>query len=159
MGMCDNMSKEQKKAPKICGDCGKESNSLTRNKCSMCYSRWWRVENPERAKERDRIHHEKRYKEDPERYKTKGKKRYDETMNRLNAIKSSMPCMDCQQFFPPECMDFDHRDGAEKVDCVSLLLNRSWDVVLAEINKCDLVCSNCHRIRTKRRRDQKLWLQ
>jgi hypothetical protein len=45
-------------------------------------------------------------------------------------------------------MDFDHRE--DKVEIVSRLLwaNAAKEKILAEIAKCDLVCSNCHRIRT-----------
>lgn len=47
----------------------------------------------------------------------------------------------------------DHVRG-DKVGNVSWLMNRSQgrDKVLAEIAKCDLVCANCHRIRTFERR-------
>lgn len=66
----------------------------------------------------------------------------------LNALKSG-PCADCGQTFPPVCMDFDHL-GDDKTQIVSRLVyaNASKATVLAEIAKCDLVCSNCHRIRT-----------
>ena len=61
-----------------------------------------------------------------------------------------VPCMDCDGSFPPACMDFDHRDPASKVDGVTRMVNAnlSLDRILAEIAKCDLVCANCHRIRT-----------
>ena len=68
---------------------------------------------------------------------------------RVDVLKDR-PCHDCGQTFPPECMDFDHRDGTTKADNVSRLLH-SWPALLAEIAKCDLVCANCHRIRTRRR--------
>lgn len=44
----------------------------------------------------------------------------------------------------PECLTFHHRDPLEKEfrlsDCGSVPFNE----VLAEIDKCDLVCANCH---------------
>ena len=58
------------------------------------------------------------------------------------------PCMDCGGTFPPECMDFDHVRG-EKVCGVGLLVEDTTGKLDAEIAKCDLVCANCHRIRTK----------
>lgn len=50
-------------------------------------------------------------------------------------------------------MDFDHRPGKDKVQKVSTMFAAGWnlDVILAEISKCDLVCANCHRIRTRDR--------
>lgn len=59
------------------------------------------------------------------------------------------PCTDCGGRFPSYCMDFDHVRGI-KVASVSAMLNRSAsrERILAEIAKCELVCANCHRIRT-----------
>lgn len=64
------------------------------------------------------------------------------------------PCLDCGLAFDPICMDFDHRDGETKHKGVSEMVKLpgfSIEQVLAEIEKCDLVCSNCHRIRTRNR--------
>lgn len=68
----------------------------------------------------------------------------------LDELKNK-PCMDCGGTFPPECMDFDHREGEVKLLRIGSQLRRKWESVLAEIAKCDLVCANCHRIRTKNR--------
>ena len=45
--------------------------------------------------------------------------------------------------------DFDHRDPSYKSAGLSVLIrdNSNWDVIKQELDKCDLVCSNCHRIR------------
>jgi hypothetical protein len=63
------------------------------------------------------------------------------------------PCTDCGRSFPPEAMDFDHVRGT-KIAGISQLVrgSHSLEAVLAEIAKCELVCANCHRIRTARRR-------
>jgi hypothetical protein len=58
--------------------------------------------------------------------------------------------MDCGQTFPPECMDFDHVRG-KKCAAVGTLRGHKLSFLAAEIAKCDLVCSNCHRIRTRQR--------
>lgn len=66
----------------------------------------------------------------------------------LNEIKA-VPCMDCGQSYPPYVMDLDHRDPSQKIDGVSKMVKRgSWQAFLDEIDKCDVVCSNCHRERT-----------
>jgi hypothetical protein len=67
----------------------------------------------------------------------------------------SVPCMDCGILHSPYIMDFDHRDGAEKLFNVSSGFKRAKHIVLAEIAKCDIVCSNCHRYRTYERRGAK----
>lgn len=71
----------------------------------------------------------------------------------MNDIKSKRPCSDCGNFYPPICMDWDHVgeknfDISRKVNTAS-----SRDRILKEISLCELVCANCHRIRTQDRRD------
>ncbi len=64
------------------------------------------------------------------------------------------PCTDCKGSFDPVCMDFDHLPGFEKFQEVSVMACGTYSrkTILAEIAKCELVCSNCHRLRTKSRR-------
>lgn len=61
------------------------------------------------------------------------------------------PCMDCGKSFPSCCMDFDHRDKTTKLRAVAKLLSASLSYLLREIAKCDVVCANCHRIRTHKK--------
>jgi len=71
----------------------------------------------------------------------------------LEKIKNK-PCLDCGKKYPAWVMDFDHRNGQEKVASVSFLTFRklaNFDKIRKEIAKCDLVCSNCHRERTYKR--------
>lgn len=56
--------------------------------------------------------------------------------------------MDCGKFYPYYVMDLDHREGEVKILSVSKMDTYSWEKVKAELKKCDLVCANCHRIRT-----------
>ena len=69
-------------------------------------------------------------------------------------ISKAKPCMDCGGRFPCEVMEYDHRPGTDKVGDVAVMCRRKRSVKLIqdEINKCDLVCANCHRIRTLNRR-------
>lgn len=69
----------------------------------------------------------------------------------IKAMKQK-PCADCGQSYPPWVRDFDHRDGESKFKDISKLTgNSSWGIVQREIEKCDVVCANCHRIRTHNR--------
>jgi len=72
----------------------------------------------------------------------------------IKGVKTGRPCMDCGVVYPPHILDFDHRDSSDKRDHVSTMVSRalSLETVVAEIEKCDLVCSNCHRARTWKRR-------
>jgi hypothetical protein len=66
----------------------------------------------------------------------------------------SEPCVDCEHTFHPTAMQFDHVRGV-KVLKVSDLVARgcSRAKILAEIAKCELVCANCHAVRTHERRN------
>lgn len=71
------------------------------------------------------------------------------------AAAKSSPCLDCGVSYPACVMDFDHRPGEEKKFNVSTQVRSgaSLSLIMAEIAKCDLVCSNCHRLRTARRNE------
>ncbi len=62
-----------------------------------------------------------------------------------------VPCADCGERFKPYQMDFDHRDPATK--SFNVMTGRamlmSTAKVLAEVAKCDVVCANCHRLRSR----------
>jgi hypothetical protein len=64
----------------------------------------------------------------------------------VRALKSR-PCDDCGIQYPHYVMDFDHVRGDKSFN-ISDLYGKSEKAILAEVAKCDLVCANCHRIRT-----------
>lgn len=68
----------------------------------------------------------------------------------IDALKAG-PCTDCGGRFPACAMDFDHLSG--KSFGISRAKRRymSREKILAEVAKCELVCSNCHRVRTRDR--------
>ncbi len=67
-------------------------------------------------------------------------------------------CVDCG--LKINCLsvyDFDHRPGAEKRrsirdNSVGIDLDWPWEVIQAELDKCDLRCANCHRLRHSQER-------
>jgi hypothetical protein len=67
----------------------------------------------------------------------------------IQEIKSTTPCAECEETFPYYIMDFDHRPGVDKKFNVAALHHcPSYEALLEEIAKCDVVCANCHRHRT-----------
>ena len=66
------------------------------------------------------------------------------------AAKDGVPCADCGVAYPQQVMEFDHRDPSEKDIDVSAMVRQRHSVkrIQKEIDKCDIVCSNCHRMRT-----------
>ena len=105
----------------------------------------WNLAHPERAKASD-----KRYKErNRDQYLAYYGQRAIDKRTIINELKSK-PCHDCGQSFPPHVMDFDHVRGKKRFG-IAKMQNHSLEAILAEIAKCDLVCANCHRIRTRKR--------
>ena len=91
------------------------------------------------------------YKKHKARYRRKSKKRRDEVSAILNDMKDQ-PCADCGQVYPYYIMDFDHRDEEDKhFNIGTRKYSVSLEKLLEEVEKCDVVCSNCHRARTFRR--------
>jgi hypothetical protein len=84
-------------------------------------------------------------------------KNYERRRNRQNLkrlyvqkIKTDSPCMDCKVDHPHWVMEFDHVRGT-KINSVSRMTqlgDYSLEDIKAEIEKCELVCSNCHKSRT-----------
>jgi hypothetical protein len=67
--------------------------------------------------------------------------------------RKAAPCVDCGGRFHPAAMTFDHLPGAAKRSDIATLARRhSVAVIEAEIAKCELVCANCHAVRTFNRR-------
>ena len=55
-------------------------------------------------------------------------------------------CMRCGYSKYPEVLEFHHRYPSQKDFNVSKKgLTRSWERTKKEIEKCDLLCANCHR--------------
>lgn len=70
----------------------------------------------------------------------------------VGVLKMNMGgCVDCGYSVSPYALDFDHKPEFKKDTEVAQLAACSWGRILEEIAKCDLVCSNCHRVRTMNR--------
>jgi 5-methylcytosine-specific restriction endonuclease McrA len=67
----------------------------------------------------------------------------------ITALKAQTPCTDCGIQYPPYVMDFDHlRDKVCDVGRMASQSLASIKTLQSEIDKCEIVCANCHRIRT-----------
>jgi hypothetical protein len=90
------------------------------------------------------------YQENKAIYKARAKKRNVEQRVRLRILVNdlkSVSCLDCNGDFPPCAMDFHHVRG--KDSSIPKLVKQavSEKRLLAEIEKCVVLCANCHRIR------------
>jgi len=94
--------------------------------------------------------HYEKYKVD---YLARAKKRREELrqeyrINLLNYLKGK-GCEDCGEE-DVRVLEFDHINPKTKSFSVSqgVKLGHSWSVILDEIQKCQILCSNCHKKRT-----------
>lgn len=94
----------------------------------------------------------KHYLDNKEEHRKNVKKRKDSLLkdnkNKIMNILINSSCTDCGNI-DHRTFEFDHVNG-DKVSNVSTLLGCgfSWDKIKAEIDKCEIVCANCHRIRS-----------
>jgi hypothetical protein len=65
------------------------------------------------------------------------------------------PCTDCGKKYPYYVMEFDHVMGTKLFSLHEGWNKHSLPVIREEIRKCELVCCNCHRIRTFTRKEAK----
>lgn len=73
----------------------------------------------------------------------------DDARRWMASLKAGIPCTDCGGIFPVYVMHWDHLPGFEKIDEISsMVASRSREAILEELKKCELVCANCHVLRT-----------
>lgn len=93
------------------------------------------------------------YAENKDYYKKKARKYGKKLAMKVWVYKEQTPCTDCNQIYPHYVMDFDHRDPETKDFVLAhAQFKGSWRKIEKEMEKCDLVCANCHRERTHQRR-------
>lgn len=69
----------------------------------------------------------------------------------LWSVLSLSSCVDCGED-DPLTLEFDHVSGVKKND-VSNMVSQNYgvDAIRSELEKCEIVCANCHRVRTATR--------
>ena len=72
--------------------------------------------------------------------------RNQQNQRMINKAKNK-PCADCHIIYPSCVMDFDHVRGCKEFN-LGTSCCRSEKNILKEIDKCEVVCANCHRLRT-----------
>lgn len=118
----------------------------------------WRQRNPEKARKAKNLYYKQNRKQHREytakwkrnnlqRARASAQKTRDKYKKRLFGLKNK-PCFDCQGWFNPWQMQFDHRPEERKMFDVGSGRGRLLKTFLMEIKKCDLVCANCHAERS-----------
>ena len=108
---------------KICVVCKKETNNSTKFCCTTCKNKHYNANSYEKQQER-------------------GLKRKIKLVKIFNGC-----CCKCGYNKNYAALEFHHKNPDDKKFQLDLrsLSNRSWDVIVEESKKCELVCSNCHR--------------
>ena len=105
-----------------------------------------------------RAYQRRHYARYSEKYRARAQVRNEQkraVIRRIIKAAKARPCADCGVEYPAFVMDFDHLDPRQKRFTIGHAY-RTWRTseLLAEIRKCDVVCANCHRIRTYGRRSE-----
>lgn len=94
-----------------------------------------------------------KWKDDPERRKAYHKERLRKKNEYLNSLRDQ-PCHDCKLSWPVYVMEFDHVPERGKKR-FTLANGGNWalngKLMQEELAKCDVVCANCHKVRTYKR--------
>lgn len=129
----------------ICGRCGQDKSVED-------------FSNSEKERQKKQFYCKSCNREYCKRHYHKNKARYRE--NRIRLVKEiremitaakAVPCSDCKKKYPSCVMDFDHVKGNKAFNIGASCRSGSKKAVLTEMAKCEVVCSNCHRIRTRDR--------
>lgn len=102
---------------------------------------------PTKDKQKQREWSRLHYQKNKDSYLQRNRRYKAELKEKVDKIKSQ-PCTDCKQTYPPFVMEFHHTEPSTKEGNVGQLVYRgSVKRTMAEIEKCVLLCANCHRIR------------
>lgn len=81
----------------------------------------------------------------------KKRRNYLRVKNRIQKLKEmaveylGYKCMKCGYDKCIWALEFHHRNPKEKEFSISKYYSRSWEKLKKELDKCDLICANCHR--------------
>lgn len=113
--------------------------------------RTWKQRNPEKVRAQRKRYVEKhpdviaRYREkNKEKILARAGERRKERKGFLADYKRDCGCRICAEN-EPCCLDFHHINGKEKDFTLATLRSYSEETMMKEINKCAILCSNCHR--------------
>ena len=111
---------------------------------------------PYKDKSNQSISSRNHYLKNKEKMKAMAKERKIRTIEKskafVNRVKAIYSCFDCG-LRNPLVMEFDHVHLIKIENISTMIYNgTSLNKIKNEIRKCEMVCANCHRIRTHNRR-------
>jgi hypothetical protein len=129
--------------------------------CTKCGFRKALIEFPYRNQERNifqsyckscqNAYSKTHYEANKEYYISKAPEYRRKIVLAVNMLKEAVPCADCGQYYPSYVMHFDHLRDKEFAVSRMISDTKSLESILEEITKCEIVCANCHAVRTHNR--------
>lgn len=110
--------------PKAKANCGRPQDHTGKHMTPEAVAKWYAAQN---------------------QYNTQ--RRHDRLV-KINEYKLQRGCIDCGYAENAVALDFDHRDPELKDKRLAIMLTYAWARIVAELDKCDIRCANCHRIKT-----------
>lgn len=113
------------------------------------YLKQWEEQN----RDKRRQYRKNAYKNNKEANKAKGYRWRSKVRFNFQEFKATLKCVHCGEN-DPICLDFHHIDPSQKDRDVTKGMS-SWGYkrIMEEIQKCIVLCANCHRKEHKRLRD------
>ena len=94
----------------------------------------------------NKAYHYKNHERHMAQIRARNRRVWEDNVRRLFDHFQSHPCVDCGET-DIAVLEFDHlRDKRRNI--AQMVRGWSWEAILREIAKCDVVCANCHRRRT-----------
>jgi hypothetical protein len=125
---------------KVCGTCKIEKSidcfcfNKSKNKLqSIC-------------RECNKLYQKEHYKKNKDYYKSKARDTKYKSREAINKYKETLKCSRCPEN-DISCLDFHHLNPDEKEKSISQAISAGWSFkrLQLELNKCIVLCSNCHR--------------
>ena len=139
---------------RLCKRCSNDITGTHHNRkyCSnVCYEKErYKRTGSRTTPEQRKKYYQKRLEQEgySEKLQEQGRKRAKKVRDFMNRYKIMKRCRDCGYKQHHVALDFDHVIG-EKI--INVCNAKSIKQAKKEIRKCEVVCSNCHRIRTYKR--------
>ena len=91
-------------------------------------------------------YHKQWYQNNHDKQLARVQQRRKELIEWFSALKATLNCSICGENHPA-CLDFHHKDATTKDFDIAIMVSNgnNKEKILAEIAKCDVMCSNCHR--------------
>lgn len=105
---------------------------------------------PYKDPKKQREYGRKHYRDNKQRYLDRNRINRAKLRRYVANIKESTPCNDCGKQYPHYVMDFDHLKDKKGL-IIDFIRRHNKKALELEIAKCDIVCSNCHRVRSYKR--------